>query len=823
MCGIVGCLALALEADPDQGWVQAATERISHRGPDDEGFYTDPDVALGFRRLAIIDLSPGGHQPMRSADGRYWMVYNGEIYNYLELGQELRQQGVALRSSSDSEVLLEMYARVGKDVVHRLRGMFAFAIWDTWTRELFCARDQFGIKPFYYTIDSEAAPAQDWAGGAAAGQQGWPGGAAEQAGWPGGQAAQQPGWPGDQVQQPAWPGGAPEQPAWPGGSAAQPAWAGGPAEQPGQRSAGPAQPPAWDAPPAGSWDAPPPGGQHSGGAAARPAAAAAPAGRGGGRHAAGRGQRAGGSAGPAASLPGTGAPGSGLGPGGPGGGPGAARFPGDARDAAGPTGTGRLLRFASERKCLASPGELSRLDGDALRRYLAFQYVPPPGALTPPIRVLPPGHAIIARPGGTVDVYRYWRADLRPAPAPSPGSAEAILAAMRDSVAVHLRSDAPLGAFLSGGIDSAAICALAAEHRPDLLTFTVGFEREGYSEIDRAQETAAALGVKSIPYVITAEEFFTHLPRIIWHLDDPMADAAAVPLWFVAREASKHVKVVLSGEGSDELFGGYAIYHQPGVVRAGEKLPELARMPLKRAASMMPAGVKGKGFLERTSTPLRERYIGNAHVFAGPQIDLVARPPATAASSAYAVTAPVYQQAAESGLDDTSTMQLVDINTWLHGDILVKADRMTMAHSLELRVPFLDREVMRVASRLARDEKIAAGTTKLALRQAMSSVLPQAAAERAKLGFPVPIGFWLKGEMYGYAERLLREARTDQWIDRQAALGLLERFRAGDAEVSWRHIWVLLVFSLWHQIYVERVYDPAALGWERAPSPGAAW
>ncbi len=437
--------------------------------------------------------------------------------------------------------------------------------------------------------------------------------------------------------------------------------------------------------------------------------------------------------------------------------------------------------------------------------------------------MLPPGHAIIARPGGTVDVYRYWRADLRPAPAPSQGSAEAILAAMRDSVAVHLRSDAPLGAFLSGGIDSAAICALAAEHRPDLLTFTVGFEREGYSEIDRAQETAAALGVKSIPYVITAEEFFTHLPRIIWHLDDPMADAAAVPLWFVAREASKHVKVVLSGEGSDELFGGYAIYHQPGVVRAGERLPDLARMPLKRAASMIPAGVKGKGFLERTSTPLRERYIGNAHVFAGPQVDLVARTPASPAASAYAVTAPVYDQAAQAGLDDTSTMQLVDINTWLHGDILVKADRMTMAHSLELRVPFLDREVMAVASRLAREEKIAAGTTKLALRQAMSSVLPQAAAERAKLGFPVPIGFWLKGEMYGYAERLLREARTDQWIDRQAALGLLEQFRAGDPEVSWRHIWVLLVFSLWHQIYVERVYDPAALGWERAPSPGTAW
>ena len=153
MCGIVGCLALASDADPDQAWVASATQRIAHRGPDDEGFYSNHDVALGYKRLAIIDLSQGGHQPMRSADGRYWMVFNGEIYNYVELGAELREQGVVLRSSSDSEVLLETYARVGKDVVHRLRGMFAFAIWDSWTRELFCARDQFGIKPFYYSLD----------------------------------------------------------------------------------------------------------------------------------------------------------------------------------------------------------------------------------------------------------------------------------------------------------------------------------------------------------------------------------------------------------------------------------------------------------------------------------------------------------------------------------------------------------------------------------------------------------------------------------------------------------------------------------------------
>jgi asparagine synthase (glutamine-hydrolysing) len=739
MCGIVGCLALALEADPDQAWVAAATQRISHRGPDDEGFYADHDVALGYKRLAIIDLSEAGHQPMRSADGRYWMVYNGEIYNYVELGAQLREQGVVLRSSCDSEVLLETYARVGKDVVHRLRGMYAFAIWDTWTRELFCARDPFGIKPFYYRLDQGAVHARTRTAG-------------------GGRHAARSAAPDD------WAG--------------QQAMAGDP------------------------WAALPAGGEE-------PGSLFTPRPKSSGRHAAGPADAAhpdgppgppgprgwDGMDGPAAGGP----PWEGAGP--------ATRPARPGQDTA-----DRLLRFASERKALADPGELRMLDSDELRRYLSFQYVPPPGTLTPPVQVLPPGHAMIARPGGEVDVYRYWRPDLRPARAPSEGSARAILDVLRDSIAVHLRSDAPLGAFLSGGIDSAAICALAAEHRPDLLTFTVGFEREGYSEIDRAQETAVALGVKSVPYLISQEEFFRHLPQIIWHLDDPMADAAAVPLWFVAREASKQVKVVLSGEGSDELFGGYAIYHQPGVVRAGERLPDWGRAPLKAAASLIPTGVKGKGLLERTSTPLRRRYIGNAHVFVDEQIDLITRP---GPAGPYDVTDPVYDQAEETGLDDVSTMQLVDINTWLAGDILVKADRMTMAHSLELRVPFLDREVMAVAARLAREEKIGAGTTKLALRQAMWQVLPKAAAERAKLGFPVPIGHWLKGDAFGFADRLLRESQTQEWIDREAALKLLEQFRAGDPGVTWRHLWVLIVFSLWHQIYVERAYDPVALGWER--------
>src|SRR5215472_11490156 len=643
MCGVVGCLVLAAGVDPDADWVRLATERISHRGPDDEDFYTDPDIALGFKRLAIIDPSVSGRQPMRSIDGRYCMVYNGEIYNYLELGEELRKEGVALRSSSDSEVLLETYARHGKDVLHRLRGMFAFGIWDTVTRELFCARDPFGIKPFFYIIDDHDAHAQ-------------------------------------------------------------------------------------------------------------------------------------------------------------------------------------LLRFASERKALAGAGEFRELDRVALCRYLGFQYVPGPETLTPPVRTLPPGHALIARPDGTVEVSRYWRANLRPAATPAESTASEILAVLRDSVDVHLRSDAPLGAFLSGGIDSAAICALAAERKPSLLTFTVGFEREGYSEIDHARETAAALGLNARSYVVTAEEFFAKLPQIVWQLDDPMADAAAVPLWFVAREASRFVKVVLSGEGSDELFGGYAIYRDAPLIKAAQRLPSWARTPLRGAAALLPRGVKGKAFLERMSTRLRRRYIGNAHVYAAEEIDAIVQRGRTSPwpqgfASTYSVTDPIFAQADEVGLDDVSTKQLVDINTWLTGDILVKADRMTMAHSLELRVPFLDTEVMKVAARLAPQEKVGARTTKVALRRAMRTILPEPVTERAKLGFPVPIGHWLNAEAGEFAYQVLSEAQTDEWIDRAAAIRVLHGFKAGQRDVSWRQVWALMVFSLWHQIYVERVYDPVALGWEKPLSP----
>jgi asparagine synthase (glutamine-hydrolysing) len=630
MSGIAGCLVLAEGAKPDPDWTMRAIRRMAHRGPDDEGVFTGGAVALGARRLAVVDPSAAGHQPMRSADGRYWMVYNGEIYNHAELAGRLRARGVVLRGGSDSEVLLETYAAEGRDALRKLRGMFAFAIWDTKTGELFCARDPFGIKPLYYT-------------------------------------------------------------------------------------------------------------QAEG---------------------------------------------------------------------------GRQLRFASERKALLGPGEVSVIDPDALRRYLSFQYVPPPATMTPPVRSLPPGHYLTARPGGPVESFRYWRPVLRPAKSPSPETPERILTALKDSVAAHLRSDVPVGAFLSGGVDSAAICAIAAQTRPRMPTFTAGFARPGYSEIEEAQETAEALGLRAVTYVITAQEFVARLPQIIWHLDDPMADAAAIPLWFVAREARRQVKVVLSGEGADELFGGYGVYYQPGVVRAATKLPGWGRSSAQAMADRIAPGQRGKGLLERIATPLRSRYIGNANVFPTEDVDVLTR---YGGGTVYDVTDPIFDQAADAGLDDVATMQLVDINTWLPGDILVKADRAAMAHGLELRTPFLDREVMAVASRLARAEKTAATTTKFALREAVAALLPEGASERRKLGFPVPIGHWFHGELSGYADQVIREARTEEWLDKREVIDVLRRFRADDPDVSWRQVWALVVFSLWHQIYVERVFDPVALGWQLSP------
>jgi asparagine synthase (glutamine-hydrolysing) len=357
---------------------------------------------------------------------------------------------------------------------------------------------------------------------------------------------------------------------------------------------------------------------------------------------------------------------------------------------------------------------------------------------------------------------------------------------------------------MSGGIDSTAIAALAKQHNPKLLTFTTGFAREGYSEIDVAAESAAAIGVEHITKVVSAEEMMETLPLIVWYLDDPVADPALVPLYFIAREARKHVKVVLSGEGADELFGGYTIYREPISLRPFGFLPASVRRGLGRLSTRIPDGRRGKDLLRRGSIGIEERYYGNARIFRPDEMAGLFR--AYDPSVSYMdVTRGLYD--ATTHLDDSTRMQYVDLFTWLRGDILAKADKMTMANSLELRVPFLDTEVFAVASSIPTELKITKETTKYALRRALEDIVPGHVLHRAKLGFPVPIRHWLRDVMYDWARAIINDSEADELIDKQAAVRLLDAHRDGSNDYS-RKIWTLLVFLTWHGIFVEQRIKP---------------
>ncbi|MEP6852024.1 MAG: asparagine synthase (glutamine-hydrolyzing) [bacterium] len=456
--------------------------------------------------------------------------------------------------------------------------------------------------------------------------------------------------------------------------------------------------------------------------------------------------------------------------------------------------------FASEKKSLldVADGRAGAVDTTALQHYLTLQYVPEPASLHTGIRRVESGSHFILRAGERLRTTRYFKPDFRTRYSEPEALYRRIAAALEDSVAKHMRADVTVGAFLSGGIDSTATAALAKRHNPDLLTFTTGFERPGFSEIDVAAESAAAIGVQHITKIVTAQEMMDTLPLIVWYLDDPVADPALVPLYFIAREARKHVKVVLSGEGADELFGGYTIYKEPLSLRRFQALPRPVRAGMGAVGARLPEGLRGKDLLRRASIPIEERYYGNARIFRPEEMGFYrAYDPAVSHTD---VTAAHY--AATTGLDDSTRMQYVDLFTWLRGDILVKADKMTMANSLELRVPFLDTEVFDVASGLPREQKLTRETTKYALRRALADIVPPHVLERAKLGFPVPTRHWLRDEMYDWARAIITESQADALIDTDFALRLLDAHRAGPHDYS-RKIWTLLVFLLWHGIFVE--------------------
>ncbi|WP_096437003.1 asparagine synthase (glutamine-hydrolyzing) [Alteribacter populi] len=470
--------------------------------------------------------------------------------------------------------------------------------------------------------------------------------------------------------------------------------------------------------------------------------------------------------------------------------------------------------FASEKKSLLNTrGQRPESHNEIVDAYLTFQFAPEPYTTTTSIWKVPPGHMIEVKSDGDLQVDSYWKPNFKPDPmlsakkAPEGSKAKVqakIRSAIEESVALHLRSDVPVSTFLSGGIDSTAITALTKQHKPDLKSFTAEFVDYGYSEADVARKTADKLGIDHNVVTISVDQVMEALPKIIWHMDEPIADPAAIPLYFVAEETSKHSKVVLSGEGADELFGGYNIYREPHSLRMFDYLPVCVKRQLKLFASRLPQGIKGRSFLLRGCTPLEERFVGNARIFDPEETSQFLRE--RGGETALAYTKPLYDFAKRQGWDPVTTMQYVDMHTWLRGDILTKADKMTMAHSLELRVPFLDTGVFDPASTLPMSAKVNRKQTKVWMREALSDLVPDHVVERKKLGFPVPIRHWLKDEMYDWAKNILSQIdETKVVFDQKASLQLLEDHRNGKADYS-RKIWTILTYILWHKQFIESTH-----------------
>ncbi|KAF4324920.1 hypothetical protein G195_001741 [Phytophthora kernoviae 00238/432] len=380
--------------------------------------------------------------------------------------------------------------------------------------------------------------------------------------------------------------------------------------------------------------------------------------------------------------------------------------------------------------------------------------------------------------------------------------AEEARAVITDSVNIHRNSDVPRGCFLSSGVDSSSLAGLLQRFEPT-QTFSVGFDVEGYSELDAARNTARFLGTEHHEMKITAKEYLEELPSILWYMDEPVADPSAVGLYFVSKLASNHVKVAFSGEGADEFFGGYNIYREPYSLRMFKYMPEALRSMSGHLGRLMPPGMKGKSFLERGSMSLEERFVGNAKIFVDSEKENVLTSSFVASgqfTSTEFITSSLYNKVRHH--DDITKMQYIDIHTWLRGNILLKADKMSMAHSLELRVPFMDIEVFKLAAKLPPEYKISPTNTKLLLREAMKEILPPDVQQRRKLGFPVPTRIWLKNEWYDWAKNLISTSRVEQWINKIYVLQLLDIHKEGKVDVS-RKLWTILVFMMWHQVHIE--------------------
>ena len=605
MCGFVGFTG---EVNNSNEVLKNMLDTIVHRGPDSAGTYNDKEVSIGFRRLSIVDLA-NGSQPMFNEDNSLVLVFNGEIYNSKVIREELIKNGHIFKTTTDSEILLHGYEEYGENLLQKLRGMYAFVIWDKNKKRIFGARDIFGIKPFYYC-----------------------------------------------------------------------------------------------------------------------------------------------------KMNGT-------------------------------------FMFGSEIKSfLKHPHFRKELNKNALEQYLSFQYSPYLETFFKGVFKLPPAHYFIYE-NNQMKIKKYYEIKFEERKDLSLEEwVENIEQVFFNSVKAHKISDVEVGSLLSSGIDSSYIASSAEVDK----TFTVGFSQDGYNEISYAKDLSSYLGIKNFNKIITEYEWWETFNKVQYQMDEPLADPSAVALYFACNEASKHVKVILSGEGADEIFGGYNVYKDPVDNAAYERLPFILRHFIALIFSIF-GERKGFNYFVRRGQKVEDRFIGNAYIFKKKQRDKILRNP-TLKEGPQSICKQFFDMVKHK--DDVTKMQFLDLNMWLPGDILLKADKMSMANSIELRVPFLDRKVLELATQIPRKFRVNKKNTKYALRLAALKKIPAKVASKKKLGFPVPIRVWLAQEKYYSLVRNKFESEVAmEFFNKDEIIKLLDQHAAGKKDNS-RKIFTIFTFLTWHDIFL---------------------
>ena len=634
MCGIAGVINYYEKRDVSKQLVERMVASLEHRGPDDVGIHVKDNIGLGIRRLSIIDLETG-HQPISNEDNSIHVVYNGEIYNFKALRDELLQKGHTFKTNSDTEVILHLYEEVGKQLVTRLNGMFAFALWDAKRRTLLLGRDRAGIKPLYYYIGRDR------------------------------------------------------------------------------------------------------------------------------------------------------------------------------------------LSFASELKAILQDQTVPRkLNYRALHDYLALGYVPAPDSMFMRINKLLPGH-VLEYVDGEVAIHRYWAMPYQPAQEGDSATitssmkqkyAEGIRERLQESVRRRLISDVPLGAFLSGGIDSSAIVALMSKvSTTQVKTFSIGFPGAGYYDERKYARRIAKLFKTDHHEFEVEPKALEILPLLIKHFDEPFADSSAIPTYYLSQLARQHVTVCLSGTGGDELFAGYRRYLVETLFRRYQKYPksiqalamQLAQwLPVSRASALKEYFLLLKRFLACQDTSPMLRHITMMTCFSD---EMKRELCSETLMREWTPEHPIAKQYKKTdALDDLTRTLSADFYTYLPEDLLVKEDRMTMAASLEGRVPFLDFEFMEYVASIPSSLKAHNLTTKHIFKEAMRPLLPSSIIDRRKHGFGVPVGEWFKKELKTYATEVFQDSRTQQrgFFNSEYVMSLLDTHQEGLQDFS-PQLWTLLMFELWCREYLD--------------------